>query len=325
MRRMSTAGDPAATAPPPEGALCASCHTPLLGRYCHACGERVVGPHDFTLKAYFEHVLEEVTHLDGKVWRTLRLLLGKPGRLTTEFLRGRRTLYMRPFTVYVLMNVLFLLITPGHTFEWPLAFQIRGGQGELVVKALAVRLRPADASDAEWAEAIARYPEVSRGPIRGTPSPSLAALLAYGKRFDARAQGLAGSLIFMFVPALAVLCWLLLFRPGRNQPFPKHMVFATHLFAAFLPVFLLLGLAQQGVQLLLHRHGHNDLIRPLLFEGGLLLHTAALALLAYLSLREVHGGRRWAQALRGAAVGASFFPLMMLYWRLLFWVSFVTL
>jgi hypothetical protein len=72
MRRMSTAGDPAATAPPPEGALCASCHTPLLGRYCHACGERLVGPHDFTLKAYFEHVLEEVTHLDGKVWRTLR-------------------------------------------------------------------------------------------------------------------------------------------------------------------------------------------------------------------------------------------------------------
>jgi hypothetical protein len=84
-------------------------------------------------------------------------------------------------------------------------------------------------------------------------------------------------------------------------------------------------MAQQGVQRLLHRHGHDDLIRPLLFEGGLVLHTVALALLAYLSLREVHGGRRWAQALRGAAVGASFFPLMMLYWRLLFWVAFVTL
>ncbi|WP_165699459.1 DUF3667 domain-containing protein [Hymenobacter jejuensis] len=57
-----------------------------------------------------EEVLEGVFHFDGKVFRTLRLLLFAPGSLTLRFWQGKRVAYVPPVRLYVFISFLFFLL-----------------------------------------------------------------------------------------------------------------------------------------------------------------------------------------------------------------------
>jgi hypothetical protein len=55
-------------------------------------------------------LLEGLTHSDSRLWRTLVCLWFKPGRLTEEFIAGRRMAYLPPFRLYLIVSILFFLI-----------------------------------------------------------------------------------------------------------------------------------------------------------------------------------------------------------------------
>jgi hypothetical protein len=64
---------------------CVSCDAPLSGPYCARCGERALEPEALTLRHFLVHtVAHELLHVDGTLWRTLRLLFVRPGRLSQE-------------------------------------------------------------------------------------------------------------------------------------------------------------------------------------------------------------------------------------------------
>jgi hypothetical protein len=88
---------------------CLNCGTALIGAHCHACGQ-VAHVHK-TLGAFFHDLLHGVFHFEGKIWRTLPMLAWRPGRLTREYIDGRRASYVSPvalflFTVFLLFAVL---------------------------------------------------------------------------------------------------------------------------------------------------------------------------------------------------------------------------
>src|SRR5471032_886659 len=89
--------------------LCANCTTPMQGKYCHACGERKVHEHDLTLRHFFLHAVHEFTHLDSKVFATVRYLFTRPGFLTQEFVAGRRSRYMKPLALFLIASAVFLI------------------------------------------------------------------------------------------------------------------------------------------------------------------------------------------------------------------------
>jgi hypothetical protein len=72
----------------------------LGGTYCAACGQRAVDPAAPTWQVAREAV-GEAADLDGRVLTTARAL-ARPGRLTAEFLRGRRAPYLGPLKVALL-------------------------------------------------------------------------------------------------------------------------------------------------------------------------------------------------------------------------------
>ena len=81
---------------PPEAIgveRCVSCDAPLSGPYCARCGERALEPEALTLRHFLVHtVAHELLHVDGALWRTLRLLFVRPGRLSLDaLLFGRRS------------------------------------------------------------------------------------------------------------------------------------------------------------------------------------------------------------------------------------------
>jgi hypothetical protein len=88
---------------------CKNCGAVLLGAFCASCGQRADVHVPTTIELVHE-IFEGITHSDSRLWRTLRLLWLKPGKLTLEFVAGRREAYLPPFRLYLVMSVLLFLV-----------------------------------------------------------------------------------------------------------------------------------------------------------------------------------------------------------------------
>ena len=90
-------------------ARCRNCGAALAGPYCSQCGQ-FDAPSDPTLRELLADAWDALTSLDGKLAASLRLLLFRPGALTTEFLDGRRARYLPPFRLYLVCSVVYFLV-----------------------------------------------------------------------------------------------------------------------------------------------------------------------------------------------------------------------
>lgn len=78
---------------------CLNCRTPLRGDFCVACGQRAHVHR--TLSAFAHDLLHGVLHLDGKVWRTLPMLVRRPGELTRRYIDGERAKFVSPLALFL--------------------------------------------------------------------------------------------------------------------------------------------------------------------------------------------------------------------------------
>lgn len=96
---------------------CLNCGTVLVGKHCHACGQ-AAHVHK-SLGAFFHDFLHGVFHFEGKIWRTLPLLAWNPGKLTREYIDGRRASYVSPialflFVVFLAFATISMISGPVH-------------------------------------------------------------------------------------------------------------------------------------------------------------------------------------------------------------------
>ncbi|WP_345255896.1 DUF3667 domain-containing protein [Flaviaesturariibacter amylovorans] len=191
------------------GTSCPSCGAPFTGKYCSACGEKKVSAHDFTAGHFIEESIEGFTHFDNKFLRTLKLLLFRPGMLTTHFAEGRKVPYMKPMQLFIVSNLLFFLLV---------------GAGNV------------------FAHRIGNY-LVERGGIFNTRSAfyskfgAAADVTRLGQVFNEKMAGQSKAFIFLFIPFYALACALLFLR--RRKPFGLHLTFAAHFFSFLLLYFTL--------------------------------------------------------------------------------------
>jgi hypothetical protein len=89
---------------------CLNCGEVLTGQHCSHCGQRA-RVRVLSLGGLLRDLLGDLTDWDSRIWRTLVPLAVRPGVLTSEFLRGRRTHYTPPFRMYLTLSVLFFLAT----------------------------------------------------------------------------------------------------------------------------------------------------------------------------------------------------------------------
>ncbi len=104
-----------------EGA-CLNCSTTLVGPHCHVCGQRAHVHR--TLGAFFHDLLHGVLHFEGKTWRTVPLLVWQPGKLTREYIDGRRARYVSPIALFLF--VVFLSFALFNALGGSLGRNVRG-------------------------------------------------------------------------------------------------------------------------------------------------------------------------------------------------------
>lgn len=92
---------------------CLNCGTPLIGSHCHACGQ-AAHVHR-SLGAFFHDLLHGVFHFEGRIWRTLPMLAWRPGKLTREYVDGRRARYVSPIALFLFS--VFLMFAVFHALE----------------------------------------------------------------------------------------------------------------------------------------------------------------------------------------------------------------
>jgi hypothetical protein len=89
---------------------CLNCGEVLRGQHCSHCGQRA-RVRVLSLGTLLRDLFGDITNFDSRLWRTLKPLAFKPGTLTVEYLRGRRTYYSPPFRMYLILSVAFFLLT----------------------------------------------------------------------------------------------------------------------------------------------------------------------------------------------------------------------
>lgn len=261
---------------------CATCNTPLQGKYCHACGEKKLNPgHDLSLWHFITETFEHFTHLDSKLLRSFWSLIAKPGFLTAEYIAGRRVRYLKPLPLFVIAGVLFYLF-----FATATAFFSNLGDMSLGYKT-GNRLSNTFQVDTE---AI-----LAQKAAAATLDPE-----SYWLRMRSAASESSKTWMFLMVPAWGFLLWLFFFR--RIKWFVPHLIFALNGLTFFVVLDMLL--------LLLF---HNLLQFNQLGDGFVLLLALCFAFYCMLAVRQVYGLGKFRSIIAGTGVTVLFLLVLLLY------------
>jgi Protein of unknown function (DUF3667) len=275
--------EPSSTAAPVHP-HCLNCGTTLAGptpRFCAACGQEThVKPP--TLREFAQQFGGAYFATEGALWRTLKLLLFKPGELTRQYLAGRRKHHVLPLRLYLSISVLVLLavrLIASADGQSPISVKINGKEGSNFSIGLGMGsagLRNGVFFCNELPNWLCKR---FQRRIDVQPEGMADAARQMGERFVSN----VGGAMFLLLPSLALFC-LWVYR-SRRLRYTEHLVFALHLHAFW---FLMFGLV----------------LVPLDWVNG----PALLAVPIYtgLAMRRVYGGRWWALMLRIGVVAVLY-------------------
>ena len=96
---------------------CLNCGTELKGPFCYFCGQP-----DRNFMRFFpvllRDLMEDLLDLDSRFIRTMKPLLFKPGRLTRDYMEGRRFRYAPPMRLYIFSSIVFFLLAALLSSDW---------------------------------------------------------------------------------------------------------------------------------------------------------------------------------------------------------------
>lgn len=183
---------------PPEQ-TCKSCGNNFIGLYCNLCGEKIIEPQDRSFRSFLSGIFIALTFVDGKFIRSLWLVLSKPGFLTLEFAEGRRVKYLRPLSLFFLLNLIYFLFPIIQLFNASLRTQVNSFHGKYAVGFVAAKMDQLGISD----------------------------IGSFSLLYDQKTSGLAKMLVIVF--AIVVSLPLNLLYRTRNRYFTDHVGFAVEL------------------------------------------------------------------------------------------------
>lgn len=191
--------------------LCANCQATMLGEYCHRCGQPAFTPHHFSLGHFLHHALHDLTHFDSKIFRSLFPLVFKPGFLTSEYVAGRQKNYIKPITMFVLVNLFFFLVVHRMgMLNWTLEGVSAGFHGALAQKMVAEKIAAQQISAKEFET---RFNEVLR----------------YNQK----------SMFFFLIPLFGVA--LKVFYLRQRRYYVEHLILSIHVHSYYL-IFVVIGM-----------------------------------------------------------------------------------
>ncbi|MEI7662163.1 MAG: DUF3667 domain-containing protein [Bacteroidota bacterium] len=234
---------------------CLNCSTYLGSHdlFCPHCGQKRIEHEDMSFSHLIGESFLDYFHFDSKFFRTIRPLLFRPGRLTMEFMNGKRKSYLEPFKLFLVISVIYFLLLPlngdsSHEKGTNEATRVAGVSGNANhLKPYTYTLKGSPISFAGQ-DSIRR--EIDTIGVRGYVDKHFGEygwvykllmrqgfkILAYsGQSFSTVLEHTASKMIFLLIPVFALLLKLVYLR--RKRLYFEHLVFSLHAHAF---VFLLM-------------------------------------------------------------------------------------
>jgi hypothetical protein len=82
---------------------CLNCHHVVENRFCPNCGQENKETKE-SFHYLFFHTLEDLVHYDSGFWKTIKYLLFYPAKLTNEYIKGRRKMFVPPVKLYIFIS-----------------------------------------------------------------------------------------------------------------------------------------------------------------------------------------------------------------------------
>lgn len=94
-----------------KGLECLNCGQPLLKNenFCSYCGQKNV-TNKLSLGSFINSLFEGFLSYDSRFWNTFFLLLTKPGKVSKDYVEGKRVRFVNPFQLYLNVSIIFFLI-----------------------------------------------------------------------------------------------------------------------------------------------------------------------------------------------------------------------
>ena len=191
----------------------------ILGHFCRNCGEKEIRQKDHAVRHYVKLTVDFLTTWDSKTFRSVWLLVSRPGYLSREYFRGSRVRYMKPLQLFLAINIVYYFsigVFYANTFSTPLSIQLHMND---------------------------YYPAYASRQVGEKLQQEQISYEALETKYDEKAGVLSRALIFLLIPIFALLFYALFFR--NRKYFSEHVVVATHfwsfnllLLGVFLPIIV---------------------------------------------------------------------------------------
>ena len=211
---------------------CLNCGTNIQLTYCPECGQAEIDA-DPTTREFLHELAEQFLHWDGKLFKTFRLLVTRPGALTCEYLAGKRVRYISPLRVYLACSLVFFFasaIVPNERIV------VRKGS------AVSTQVGIVTISESDSVAAIAALDSLAqhRKWVSRMWGTHFGNAMRHRGELSAHIVSSIPQTMFVLVPLYAALV-MFAFRSSRRR-FPQHLAFALHVHAfLFLALTVMLG------------------------------------------------------------------------------------
>lgn len=270
---------------------CLNCGATLHGPYCAQCGQKHIPQQRWSLKHLLGDVVEQLSDLDNRTFRTLRETLIQPGLVARRYSHGQRARYTSPIKLLLVAFFVFFLYPFLSDFSLPLPELLRYSWfTDLAKQQVADML-----ASGNWTET------------------------SLHEAFAERQGQLVSSMVFLHVPFFALVLWFLHFRRQASLVF--HLVVAAY-FLLFLMLYFLLisALVVLPLNLVNQWLGWTasettmEILRWLLLRLPMIL---AIMLL----LRQAYRQSWWATIAKSLLVLPGLFAMHMIYRTLMLYTT----
>jgi hypothetical protein len=238
---------------------CPNCGELLWGQYCASCGQRA----RVRMITFWELVKDAgdlLASLDSRLWRTLGLLIFRPGRLTLDYLQGKRARFVPPVRLFIASSIVFFFIANLNTrFDFgsdAVVFEPPGDEAAAVLDDAApptppdvrAHVGPIEIGEAcnidysgapDWLEQVL--------PLDRAVEICERITVDRGQSFARAVLSNVPAMMFLFLPIMALV--MKLAYPLSGRYYAEHLLFLVHYHAFFFLLNIGVVLFRWGAEL----------------------------------------------------------------------------
>ena len=185
-------------------ASCKNCGNNFEGKYCNICGEKVYSQKDRSVLHILSEGMHFITHLEGTLFNTIRVIFTKPGKLSVDYCNGVRKKYFKPLSFFLLLVILYLLFPVFEGLNMKLKYHQSNGMYGQYAKAMADRILSEKQISEQQLEVLYHH----------------------------AGEKVSKFLLFIIIPLLALTSWLTGFR--KRKYYFDHFIFSIEMSSLFL-------------------------------------------------------------------------------------------